>query len=119
MKKPEKPKSEKFKKNKIVGYILLLVGLILIAFAVYSVYDSYTSGSSPISISLMENQITIQGENETMTVEGISGEGINRTVGLGLWWMAMFFVMIAGGKIAGLGVKMIRDIKVEVKVKGE
>ena len=117
LKKSEPSKLEKLKKDKIVGYVLLLVGLILIVFAVYSIYNSFTSGSAPISITIMGDEITIQGENETMTVEGISGEGINKTVSLGLWWMAMFFVMLGGTRIASLGVKLIRDIKVEVKIK--
>jgi amino acid transporter len=116
-KKQKKPRKWKLKKDKVIGYVLLLVGLILIAFAIYSVYDSYTSGSAPISLTIIGENISIQGENETMIIEGISGEGVNRMAGLGLWWMAMFFVMIGGGKIAGMGVKMIREIKVEVKIK--
>jgi len=115
-KKPEKQKL-KLKTDKVVGYVLLLVGLILILLPVYWAVSAYKSGSSPVPISIMENQISIQGENENMVVKGISGEGINKTVGLGLWWIAMFLVMMGGGKIANLGIKMIREIKVEVKVK--
>jgi len=32
-----------------------------------------------------------------------------------LWLILMIFIITAGGKIGGLGVKLIRDIKVEVK----
>jgi len=32
-----------------------------------------------------------------------------------LWFMLMIFVITAGGKLGGLGVKLVRDIKVEVK----
>lgn len=95
--------------------MLLLVGLILIVFAVVSIYRVYTGSSSPPSIFRMENQISIQRENETLTVEGISGEELSKVVNMGLWSVAMFFVALGGGKIAGLGVKLIRDIKVEVK----
>jgi hypothetical protein len=34
---------------------------------------------------------------------------------MGLWFMLMTFVASAGGRIGGLGVKLARDIKVEVK----
>ena len=117
LKKQKKPKKWKPKKDKVVGYVLLIVGLILILLPVYWAVSAFKSGSSPVPISIMENQISIQGGNENMVVKGISGEGINKTVGLGLWWMAMFLVIIGGGKIADLGIKMIREIKVEVKVK--
>jgi len=34
-----------------------------------------------------------------------------------LWFMLIIFVITAGGKLGGLGVKLVRDVKVEVKKK--
>jgi len=32
---------------------------------------------------------------------------------MGLWFMLMFFVASAGGRIGGLGVKLARDLKLK------
>jgi len=45
----------------------------------------------------------------------ISGEELNKLAAMVFWYMLMFFIVYAGGKIASLGVNLIREIKVEVK----
>jgi len=57
------------------------------------------------------------GENQPPQHIEIPGESLSKTVNIGLWLMLMFFVASGGDKIANLGIKMIRGIKVEVKVK--
>ena len=120
LKKQKKPKKLKLRMDIVVGYVLLLVGLILIVLAVCWMYSAFTSGSAPISVFRMENRISVVSGDERATIEGISGEDINRTVNLGLWSVVMFFLISGGSRIASLGVKMIRvktirEVKVEVK----
>lgn len=108
----------RIKADKTVGYVLLAVGLGLIIFPVCSMFNVFTGSAAPPAIFEM-NSITIPlpaGEGMSPTeVEVVSGAGISLIVNMVLWFILMVFVMTAGGKIGGLGVKLIRDIKVEVK----
>ena len=40
----------KIKDNKIAGYIILIVGLLIMAFSIISVYSVFTTGNVPIEI---------------------------------------------------------------------
>jgi hypothetical protein len=48
-------------------------------------------------------------------VRVISGEDMNRVVAMAFWYLLMLFIMFAGGRIASLGVNLIKEIRVEVK----
>ncbi|MCX9084627.1 MAG: hypothetical protein OIN87_07520 [Candidatus Methanoperedens sp.] len=47
--------------------------------------------------------------------ELISGAESSKMMNMGLWFGLMTFVASAGGRIGGLGVKLMREIKIEVK----
>jgi len=104
----------KMKDEKIVGYVLLAIGVAMIFFSVYLMVQVFTGASPPpnlfnfsdISFSMPEQA------EETLL---ISGEELNKLAAMVFWYMLMFFIMWSGGKIASLGVNMIREIKVEVK----
>jgi hypothetical protein len=108
----------RIKADKTVGYVLLAVGLGLIIFTVCSMFNVFTGSVAPPAIFEMDS-ITIPlpaGEGMSPTeVEVVSGAEISQIVNMVLWSILMVFVVTAGGKIGGLGVKLIRDIKVEVK----
>lgn len=108
----------RIKADRTVGYVLLGVGLGLIIFAVCSMFNVFTGSVTPPAISEMKS-ITIPlpaGEGMPPTeVEVVSGAEISQIVNMVLWGILMVFIITAGGKIGGLGVKLIRDIKVEVK----
>jgi len=108
---------EKLKNDKVVGYVLLLVGLILVVLAIHWAYSAFTSGSSPLSIFRWENKsVSIsQGDNNPPQHLDIPGDQISKTVNFGLFLSLVVFLVWAGGLIANLGIKLIRDIKVEVK----
>jgi len=114
-----KLKMPKLKTDKTVGYVLLLVGVLLILLAIYWAASAFKSGSSPVSVFKWADQnISIKmGENQPSENLSIPGASISNTTNLGLWLMLMFFVASGGGRIANLGIKLIREIKVEVKVK--
>lgn len=108
----------RIKADKTVGYVLLAVGLGLIIFPVCSMFNVFTGSVAPPAIFEM-NSITIPlpaGEGMSpIEVEVVSGAEISQIVNMVLWLILMVFLITAGGKIGGLGVKLIRDIKVEVK----
>jgi len=51
----------------------------------------------------------------TVEIEVLSGAEISQITNMMLWFILMIFVITAGGKLGGLGVKLVRDIKVEIK----
>jgi len=104
--------------TKMVGWALLIVGLILIALTVYSMFTIYTGATAPPGIFNMKS-ITIgmpTGEGTPPTeIELVPGDQISKVANMGLWTVLMLFIASAGSRIGGLGVKLIREIKVEVK----
>ncbi len=109
---------ENFKSYKATGYVLLIAGLILIIWAVYSMYNVYTGASQPPSVIQM-NGVTLSMPTGQGTppaeAELISAQNSSKLVNMGIWYALMFFVASAGARIGGLGVNLIREIKVDVK----
>jgi len=104
----------KMKDEKIVGYVLLAIGVGMIFFSIYQMVPVFTGASSPpnlFSFSDIYFPATGQAERTLM----ISGRELNKLAAMAFWYMLMFFIMWSGGKIASLGVNLIREIKVEVK----
>ena len=104
--------------DKTIGYVLLAVGAISIILAACSVFNVFTEATVPPAIFEMKS-ITIPisggGGMSTVEIEILSGTEISQITNMMLWFMLMIFVITAGGKLGGLGVKLVRDIKVEVK----
>lgn len=107
----------KFKDEKVVGYILLAVGVAMIFLSVYLMFNVFTGASAaPSLFNFSDISFSIpQPEGTSETVQIISGQDMNRMVAMGFWYLLMFFVLYAGGKIASLGVNLIREIRAEVK----
>ena len=108
----------RIKADKTVGYVLLAVGAISIILAACSVFNVFTEATVPPAIFEMKSiTISIPAGEFTPPVEAelLPGAEISQIVNMILWLILMLFVITAGGKIGGLGVKLIRDIKVEVK----
>lgn len=109
---------KKLKSIKGIGYALLITGLLFILYSVYSMYSIYT-GAQAVSSVIHMNSVTFSlptppGTPSTET-ELISGAESSKLMNMGLWFGLMTFIASAGGRIGGLGVKLMRDIKIEVK----
>jgi hypothetical protein len=103
-----KPKNEK-----LIGCILLTLGIALLLFSIVEMLNVYSGNSSPPKL-INLSDITWPGQNGTSTTL-IQGNQLSQIPNLFFWFLLMFFVMFAAGKIASIGVNMIKDIKVEVK----
>lgn len=108
--------------NKVIGYLLLLLGLIMIAYPVYNVYQVFKGQTlpynlfffKPVSIDLSK-MIEGASTNTNLSQELISSELLNKPMNLAAHVILMGFIVSAGFKIASLGVMMVRTIKVKVK----
>ena len=106
------------KNIKGIGYGLLAFGLLFILFSVYSMYSVYTGAEAAPSVIQMNGvklSLPTGPGIPPMETELISGKESSTMTNMGLWFILMTFVASAGGRIGGLGIKLVRDIKVEVK----
>jgi hypothetical protein len=101
------------KHEKIIGYALLTLGVVLLIGSIVEMFTVYNGNASPPNLmSLSDISLPAQdGSNITL----IQGTQLSQLPNLFFWFILMSFVLFAGGKIASLGVSMVKDIKVEVK----
>ena len=96
------------KNGKIVGYVLLAIGVILIFFAIFEMIFVFTGSNAAPKLFNFSDIST----NGTLL---ISGQNMNKASDMLAWFILMAFIMWGGGKVASLGVNMLREIKVEIK----
>ncbi|MEM3406597.1 MAG: hypothetical protein QXL51_04105 [Candidatus Aenigmatarchaeota archaeon] len=103
----------KIKDEKLIGYVLLAIGLILIFFSIFSVFSVFTgSSSAPSLIKMNDVKISIPGVGETTIFDG---ETLSSITNIFLWLILMIFIASGGSRIGNLGVKLLKEIKVEIK----
>lgn len=102
--------------NKTIGYILLIVGLLLIILPLWQTYSIFTGKSVPAKVfktpvTLQVNQnvssLDVAGQMQNALVKVVPIDFINNTLNLGTWMILMWVLMYGGGKIADIGVKLI------------
>jgi hypothetical protein len=117
--------------EKIIGYILLALGIIIILSAGVSVFSVLTRSSKPIQFipaaavtseaSVPKTQ-TIQGVEVQMPsineMVGISADSLVFITNLTIHLFLMGFIVNVGFKVASLGVQLVRPIIVDLKAKG-
>ena len=104
----------RFKTEKIVGYALLTLGVILLLFSIFEMVNVYTGNASPPKLFNLSD-ISLPTDQAGTNISLIQGAQLSQLPNLFFWFILMGFVLLAGGKIASLGVSMIKDIKVEIR----
>ena len=104
---PKLPKNEK-----IIGYALLILGVILLLFSIVEMVTVYYGYAPPPKLFNLQD-ISLPGDNGS-NISLIQGAQASQLPNLFFWFLLMGFVLLAGGKIASLGISMIKDIKVEI-----
>ncbi|HUW21387.1 MAG TPA: hypothetical protein VMW41_01835 [Candidatus Bathyarchaeia archaeon] len=129
--------------EKIIGYFLLLVGIVTIVAGTFSLYQVFTGDrkaprlfhvkmpaislpgqqslqlelpegmSLPDGLSLPKNIASPQQDSSEMKL--LPDELVNDLTNMSLYFLLMGFVVSSGAKVASISVKLIKDIKVEVK----
>lgn len=118
--------------EKVIGYILLAAGILLITLTIFSMYNVFTKKSKPVElfnlggISLDLSQMSggdlSPAQREQLTksnlqtkTEIVKEDLINTPLNYGAHLMLMSFIAGAGFKIAKLGAMFLRPIKVKLK----
>jgi hypothetical protein len=102
------------KTEKIIGYALLTLGVILLLFSIFEMVNVYTGNASPPNL-LSLSDISIPLGQDGSNISLIHGAQLSQVSNMFFWFILMAFLLFAGGKIASLGVSMVKDIKVEIR----
>ena len=119
-------------KEKVIGYSLLTVGILIILYSAFSVYSVFTKKQNPqdvfnlpgISLDLSgfvggdlspEERAAMEKSNVNTKAELISPEVLNTPLNYTFHILFMGFIASIGFKIANLGTLLVRPIKVNLK----
>ena len=104
--------------NKIIGYFLLLAGLLLIIIPLWHTYDIFTGKATPplvfvrpVSLKVNENvsALDIQGQVQNALIKIMPIDFIDNTLNLSAWLLLAWILIYGGGKIADIGIKLIKS----------
>jgi hypothetical protein len=99
--------------EKTIGYVLLGIGVMFLIFSIVEMLMVYSGIAPPPNLITLSDITTTATDGSNVTL--IGGAQLSQLPNLFFWFVLMFFVLFAGGKIASLGVNMVKDIKVEVR----
>jgi hypothetical protein len=117
--------------EKILGYMLIVVGIIAIVYSSVSVYDVFTKKAKPANlfsfsgISMDPSQFLAGNLPPGVTLpkgpamEIMTPEMINDTSNIFAHVVLMGFIASAGLKLATIGTQLVRTIHVKVKTKDD
>ena len=123
--------------EKIVGYGLLVLGLLIICLSIFSVFAVFTGMFEPAQLFNLEGvsvsfdvgkmigsslppEFSSQlPQQEAQKVEPISADLLNGSLNLFFHLFLMGFVMGGGYKIALIGTQLVRTITVKLNYKGQ
>ena len=112
--------------SKIIGWLLFSIGLLIIFYGLYSSFNIFTGRSSPPRIFVFVQEETSSLEKEPLTgkidekeiITEMISEQIKSIVPLNFsekllnlisWSIFAGILFFGGGKIAGLGIKLIKE----------
>lgn len=119
--------------EKLVGYVLLSVGILIILGSVLNVYQVFNKQASAVSLfsfpgisidlgkvvaSQLPKDVALP-QGTAMQQEIIPAKMLNESANIAAHLFLMGFVASAGYKIASLGVEMLRPIQVKVRETSE
>lgn len=102
--------------NKIIGYALIAIGILLIVLPLWQTYSIFTGKSQPAQvfqrpITLQETKTSLtdmQGQMQNALLKIMPIDFINNTLNLCAWLILMWILIYGGGKIADIGVKLVK-----------
>jgi len=129
--------------EKIIGYLLLIAGISVIVASGFSLYQVFTGRKEApqvfsfkmpgISLPISQTEIKLpeginlptgvqlpegllgQNSGEKSEIKLLPDEPVNQITNMSIYLLLMGFLVSVGGKIASLGVQLIKEIKVVVK----
>ena len=104
--------------NKILGLILLFLGIAIILFTLYYSFNIFTAKAAPPEIFKLESQAAsseaqgLEAQFQEMISEQLKGlipvDSITTLLNLITWSIFAGILIFAGAQISGLGIKLIK-----------
>lgn len=112
--------------NKIIGYILLIIGISIILFSGFSVYQVFNGQINPYNLFTLNSinldlKTMISPEQASLisgntNIELFSGDVFSQFTNIFMHLLLMGFLANAGYKIAIIGSHMIKSIEFKTKI---
>lgn len=104
--------------KKILGLVLLFLGLIMIVSTVYYSYNIFTGKTEAPELFSVPEEVAIQPEEipEDWSAEDYAGgalpidfDALPKVLNLFAWGVFAFILIFAGGQVAGIGIKLMKQ----------
>lgn len=112
---------KKWKNEKITGYVLLIIGVLLIVYTIITILGVF-NGNTEVPVKILK-------EDTTQIQQNGAGTNTSQSMNLGqimiplfpmfnvfIWVVLAFVLIAAGGRLSGLGIRMIKEPKSEIKI---
>ena len=94
--------------HKIVSYLLVCVGILLILFAFNAMFKVFIAHqAAPVLVEFTELQVRTQAGPVALPMQAV-----NAVANLGLFALFMMFVVGVGGKLAGIGCQLLKNERI-------
>ena len=105
--------------NKIIGYILIAVGVLVIFLTAFSVYNVFVNKAAPINIVSQETLFGLKSEGASaLDALNITPSSLAYLANLSFHLLFAGFLINVGFKVASLGTMLARPIVVDLQAKG-
>ena len=94
--------------HKILSYLLLCAGILIILFTLNSMYNVFINGQTVREIVHVAD-LTVQTQAGPMN---LPMDAASTVANLGLFAVLMVFVLAVGGKIASLGIQLLKNERI-------
>lgn len=112
---------EKYTSEKVIGYSLLIIGLIAIFYSAFSVYSVFTGLTQPFNLFSFDaikidlGKFIIQSPSDAQVTQDIvPADVLNRPMNYIAHLMLMGFLASVGLKVASIGTSLLRPIKLKI-----
>jgi hypothetical protein len=113
--------------EKVTGYTLLFLGILVMGFSVFSIYMVFTAKTMPIDLfdlpgisldlgKMAGSELPPGTQTQSLKTELVEADVINAPLNLMAHILFMGFILNAGYKLATLGVQFVRPINVKMRV---
>ena len=101
----------------VIGYVLLLIGVLLIAVPLWQTFNIFTGKALPPQVFMRPAVLKVNdnvgvldvgGQIQNALIKILPVDLIDNTLNLGSWMLLMWILIYGGGKIAEIGVKLLK-----------
>jgi hypothetical protein len=111
--------------EKIVGYLLLTVGLLTIGLSAFNIYQVFTKKIQPlqlftgpgISFDLSGYLPEVPGSKPAPKTDLVSASTINEISNLSAHYLLISFLAGIGFKVSSLGIQLLRPVEIKIQPK--